>query len=386
MRVVYCGYWLLNNKLIMIISSAILLLCVFSSSLLTMKVANKYFPLVLHTAGRNIEIDGLRGFLALGVVTHHSSIWYMKLTTGEWSLPTDNILINLGQASVTYFFMITGFLFFSKIRKSQVNYLRMYVNRIFRLTPVFVVAIGIAFFVVALKTGFTFKEPILTVMTQIFRWIPFTALGTVDINSLKDTYIITAGVTWTLVYEWFFYFSLPLLALILGRKPSPAWLLLSIIAIIAFLFYPLNKTNILSFAFGFLASYAREYSKICVFAKTKFASMACAILIVFELVYFTGTYAVVPIITCGIVFIMIASGCDLFGMLKLKISRELGEATYSIYLLHGLVLYLFLGHFSNTPSSIGDYHYLSLVFISASLITIISLLSYRFIEIPFIRK
>jgi peptidoglycan/LPS O-acetylase OafA/YrhL len=38
-------------------------------------------------------------------------------------------------------------------------------------------------------------------------------------------------------------------------------------------------------------------------------------------------------------FCIIASGNSLFGLLHLRVSRALGEMAYSIYLLHGLLLF-----------------------------------------------
>ena len=65
--------------------------------------------------GRFSSIDGLRGYLAFFVFLHHSCIWYFYLRTGKWVLPPSNLYIHLGQIAVALFFMITGFLFFSKL-------------------------------------------------------------------------------------------------------------------------------------------------------------------------------------------------------------------------------------------------------------------------------
>lgn len=62
--------------------------------------------------GRYASIDGLRGYLALFVFLHHSSVWYFFLRTGQWEDPPSNLYTHFGSSSVLLYFMITGFLFF----------------------------------------------------------------------------------------------------------------------------------------------------------------------------------------------------------------------------------------------------------------------------------
>ena len=39
---------------------------------------------------RFISIDGLRGYLALGVFIHHAAVWYFYLKKGVWEPPPSN--------------------------------------------------------------------------------------------------------------------------------------------------------------------------------------------------------------------------------------------------------------------------------------------------------
>src|SRR5579862_6911783 len=70
-------------------------------------------------ADRFLAIDGLRGYLALSVFLHHSCVWYFYLRTGKWELPPSRLYVQLGQSSVALFFMITGFLFYSKLLQAR---------------------------------------------------------------------------------------------------------------------------------------------------------------------------------------------------------------------------------------------------------------------------
>ncbi|HFR0940102.1 TPA: acyltransferase family protein, partial [Shigella flexneri] len=162
--------------------------------------------------GRNNQIDGMRGFLAIFVLIHHAAIWHGYLLTGVWKTPSSNLLTNLGQVGVSFFFMITGYLFFSKIRSSDQDWVRLYISRFLRLTPMFIVSLCLVLLVIGFKSRWSVHVSPASLTVSLMRWAPFTALGMPNINGVKDSFTINAAVTWTLVYEWFFYFSLPVIA------------------------------------------------------------------------------------------------------------------------------------------------------------------------------
>lgn len=86
------------------------------------------------------SLDGLRGVLVLAVFVAHSSVWYFYVKTGIWALPPSKLFGNLGQASVALFFMITGYLFFSKILRANgqaIDWTQIYISRVLRLTPLY---------------------------------------------------------------------------------------------------------------------------------------------------------------------------------------------------------------------------------------------------------
>ncbi|WP_428425704.1 acyltransferase family protein [Methylibium sp.] len=69
---------------------------------------------------------------------HHSCLWYFHLRTGEWAPPASRLYTHLGQGSVALFFMITGFLFFSKLldgRTRRIDWSKLFIARFLRLTP-----------------------------------------------------------------------------------------------------------------------------------------------------------------------------------------------------------------------------------------------------------
>src|SRR5207302_5329977 len=95
-------------------------------------------------SGRFTSLDGLRGYLAFGVFIHHGSVWYIFLHTSEWNVPPSYVYTNIGQASVALFFMITGFLFWSKLLRGHeepINWYRLYLSRLLRLVPLYTLAV-----------------------------------------------------------------------------------------------------------------------------------------------------------------------------------------------------------------------------------------------------
>ena len=171
-------------------------------------------------------LDGLRGFLALGVFLYHCVIWHYYIFTGVWRIPYSSFYLLTGHIGVAIFFMITGFLFWHKLWDTHkpINWFKLYISRIFRLFPLYFLAITIVTLTVLLLGKFCLKVSIFTFLKSLVQWLLF--FKEVDINKFSNTSHILGGMQWTLKYEWFFYFSLPVLAIFIrfGRKrPIILW-------------------------------------------------------------------------------------------------------------------------------------------------------------------
>ena len=82
--------------------------------------------------GRFASIDGLRGYMAFFVFLHHSCIWYFATHGYGWRPPPSNVYSQFGSTSVAVFFMITSFLFFSRLLQARggvLDWLKLYVSR-----------------------------------------------------------------------------------------------------------------------------------------------------------------------------------------------------------------------------------------------------------------
>ena len=343
------------------------------------------------TPGRFASIDGLRGYLALGVFLHHGCIWYFYQHSGEWKQPPSRLYTHLGHSSVTLFFMITGFLFFSKLiaaRQRPLDWLQLVVSRVLRLVPLYLFVMLLLFTTVAVLSGGELHEPSRTVAKHALRWLGFTMYGNPPINQVEVTKIIVAGVTWSLPYEWFFYGALPLLALVVGVMPRWPYLLLGLVSTTALLNWPAQPAYLWAFAGGLAAAVACRWTQLCRLAASRLASvLTIACLAAAVALFPQGTdYGALTLV--ALAFVLIACGNSLFGLLLHPVSRLLGESAYSIYLLHGFLLFS-LFHFvlgvDQPGAALPAPVHWGWVLVLTPAVVLASHASYRFIEAPAMR-
>lgn len=293
--------------------------------------------------GRYASIDGLRGYLAFFVFLHHSCVWYFYLNTGRWEIPPSNLYTHFGQSSVALFFMITGFLFFSKLidgRKKPIDWGKLFISRFLRLAPLYFFVVALLFTIVSYLSRGTANEPALKLAIEAVRWLGFTALGGPNLNGIENTSIILAGVTWTLPYEWFFYFSLPLLALTVGVRPPLPYMALSGLSII---FLAVKQPSIAllgAFFAGTVTSVLVLFEPFRKFSMGRVASLIILGCLAIAVGLYPSPYSFSPLFLLFVAFALVACGNNLFGLLLNPVSRTLGEMAYSIYLLHGITLFI----------------------------------------------
>ena len=311
------------------------LVAIFTSHLLSLR----FTPLA--SQGRFVAIDGLRGYLAFFVFLHHASIWYFYTHTGQWEKPHSNLYTHFGQTSVALFFMITAFLFFSKLlnaQKKPLDWARLFISRLLRLYPLYLFSMVLVLGVVAILSHGTLNEPGLKLLKASLRWLSF--MGAPNLNGVDHTAIIIAQVTWSLPYEWLFYFSLPFFALLIGINPPRKYLILAIFSLATVPIWQPQGAYLLPFLGGILAAFAVRWPAFRTFANGSAASLVILAALAITVLVFPSSYAVLPLLLLSLAFSLIAAGNNLFGALSSPISRTLGEMAYSIYLLHGIVLFV----------------------------------------------
>ncbi|MHC1725844.1 MAG: acyltransferase family protein [Syntrophobacteraceae bacterium] len=354
------------------------------------KFYNSAVPDINAVGSRFLSIDGLRGFLAIGVFFHHSIINFFYYESGKWAVPPSAFYAMCGQASVALFFMITGFLFWDKIIRSRENpnWARLYASRIFRLVPVYVASIMIIFLIASIKLEFNFGNNLTYIIKRFIISLSFNFLGRLPTIGDLDTGRINAYVVWSLKDEWIFYLSLPFLSLLLLNKSYSKYikciLFLSIFILIGFEY----KMMYFNFAFGMLSAYLVNRWHGVGFFKMKGFTIFPICAIGLLLYMFNSAHGLWQSILLFMFFICIVYDNTLFGLLVNRSFRMLGMISYSIYLFHGIIIYC-LSEFVHTNlmpiQTLTASGYWFLIAIMAIFLLFLSSLSYALIEYPFIR-
>lgn len=262
----------------------------------------------------------------------------------------------------------------------------MFVGRLLRLAPLYFIVLIALFFTVAVLSDFNLNIPLIRLAKTAFSWINFGFFDRPDINKIKDTSLIVAGVTWTLPYEWFFYFSLPALAAAIKLPVSRPYLILSSLALIKAITSNADFIHGYSFLFGIIAAVIVKNPNIRLKLNQKIFSVFALALLTLSLISFSSAFTLISISLLGITFTIIASGNSLFGLLTFSVSRFIGEITYSIYLLHGLLLFfLFRFYFSFALPASALTYWLS-VFSLIPILILISYFSFHLLETPAMRQ
>ncbi|MFC5271313.1 acyltransferase family protein [Adhaeribacter terreus] len=339
------------------------------------------------TTNRYETIDGLRGLLALGVFIHHAHIWHQFLQTGKWTAPQSNLYNHLGQTSVCLFFMITSFLFVSRLLNHGItsfNWRSFFLSRAFRIVPMYYFTALLT--VVSVMTISNWQ--LQTGYAELFKWIADWLLFTIiklPVNNSEYTFLVT-GVTWSLPYEWLFYFALPFISLALIKSKPPKQLLALCGAIlVAFYFiHGIEPYYLLAFLGGSIAPFILKFSSI----KEKINALygnTFILICLYLLGLFHTANNLVSFLLISMVFTLIAMGNAVFGLLKSPVLKLLGDMSYSIYLLHGLVLFttFYFGLGLDQAKALSPAAYSLLVFGITPVLVLVSFLGFTFIEKPF---
>lgn len=302
-------------------------------------------------------------------------------------MPPSNLYTHFGQSSVAFFFMITGFLFFCKLlngRTKSIDWGKLFISRVLRLVPLYLFVMFLLFLVIAYLSNGILNEPIPKLVKEMVQWLGFTILGTPDLNGIERTSTIIAGVTWPLPYEWFFYFLLPLFALMVRVTPPIPYFALSIISIVGLTIWHPKILHLISFLGGITAAFLAQWDLFRHFAVKRvssFISLGCITIVV---IAFPSAYGIVQLFLLSVAFTLIACGNSIFGVLLNPVSRSLGEIAYSIYLLHGIILFIAFNFvFGVTESRVLSpiTHWLLIVGITPIMV-FICFITFRFIERP----
>ena len=338
-----------------------------------------------HRSGRVNVLDGVRGYLALGVFIHNGIMYFYYLGSGDYARLIQDYVENLGKVSVAIFFIITGFLFTSKLLKlgDNINWYSVYKSRVFRLVPLYLFAVIVISLVVVYETNATLQVSHNELFKDYIKWALFHGD---KINGYESTGMVISGVDWSLKYEWLFYLSLPFVAILLRLNSMISFAFVGVISLLGSIYpdyyFTFNSRYLLVFFIGGLVAKAQHKSNKT-FPKSRLGQIIFMSLVAASMAY-NKTLDTLHMIICGLMFYCLISGFSRFNIFSNKASAILGEISYSIYLLHGMILYgLFYTH--NTFSWLATMpksYFLVIIPSISVLVVIISHLTYRFIERP----
>lgn len=334
-------------------------------------------------ANRQYNIDGLRYILAAFVVFHHNGYSENLFKIGVWR-PSDNVLTYAGTFGVAVFFMITGYLFGEM--KKESNWPAFFIKRFFRIVPMCYLS-SICCIIIAAYIGMQggWKSN----YVDLVYWFDGGTSGMRPaLFGFKHTNLINAGVTWTLYWEWIFYFSLPLFAFLFNRTYTIGICIASIAILIntaSFFKIPLfNLSLLLFFAIGILI---RNLKSRFDFRFSILIKNAIALLILIYCMFYSEkqtAYNVISAVFIGVFFFMIATGGTLFGFLTCRGTVLLGDASYSLYLIHGVAWFVMnkvLFHYGINDKHITYYAIQTIIWYA---MCYVSIKTYIHIEKPFI--
>ncbi|EML3184360.1 acyltransferase [Pseudomonas aeruginosa] len=334
---------------------------------------------------RSSPIDSLRGWLATAVACHHTIITYIWKTEGSWKDSESSVISNMGSIPVSMFFMITAFLFFGKIYNKEPTWRDILLSRLTRILPLYYTMVSVVVAFSIATTGFIINST-KGLAIDVSKWMLFIGA---PINGLSDSRNMLAGVQWTLIYESIFYLSLPLIAIFASKRKSLIATAFSLITVtpicIAGYVKGIIRPELFSlFAIGFIPVIIKAKSPYMHNAMQTKLAAAASLIIIFAAFTFTEKYSLLQIALVGISFVPIALGNELFGILRPEGSKSLGEISYSIYLIHGAVLYAMFSIANITSFNLGIYTFSVYIPIVLLITSTISILTYKYIESPWI--
>lgn len=325
-------------------------------------------------------LETLRGLAALAVAMSHGRCAFVE--PGGAQNVTDLVLGVFQPASaVVVFFVLSGYVL-GRSLSGDTDYVTFAVRRLLRILPAFVVSVLFAYLVVSSVR----IEPAPVSLAAYFQSVfwPAPAWGDVYDNLLLNNSRVN-GPTWSIWPELVGSAILPVVASIHGKASAKyQWLVFAILAVV------LAFSQFRLFLYFYLGYFiAPRISGVIVerpIARSMVLAGGIALLIAFghDPVDFKSR-TIIPS-GMGATLVIAAIASTRYSLLEIGPLRFLGRVSYSFYLLHWPIFYLCVIVALNTavfPASVAGN--LVLMSVSIGVTLVFALLSYRFIERPFMK-
>lgn len=326
-------------------------LLIFSLCLIPFLFKNNYLNYNQIYIKNNNPINGIRGILASLVMFSHAFKEIYIYLGHKWVydksyfdlISFGNQATNTGKIGVAVFFMISGYLFYKLLNKSSFNLNEFIKNRFLRIFPLYAFVVSFCVLI-----GLIFTDYILdwNLIFRISQWYIF--FGAYDVLNIVE---MTKGVEWTLKLEILLYISIPFLFYLFKKIDNQILRHLLILGSILLIFIAglllriygkvyIDPRAALCFYVGYIALEIKKFQLITAFLQSRVVTIFAILLFISS--FFVSSYNLFYlyiIISCGFLFLCLTSGNSIFGLLNLEPLQKLGEISYSIYLIHGCVLY-----------------------------------------------
>lgn len=360
------------------------------------------------------EIEGLRGILALWVFASHlmwGSGFTPDLVKGIWCIPF------AGGSAVTVFICISGFVIFLLLGTKSDSYLSYITRRFFRIYPVFIattLVAAILFLTHAGTLGGDYSGPNVFVRSPEYYSLKFKILtlhACMLHGFLSDLGPIALNPpSWSISLEWQFYLLAPLFFWFFKKNWSAASVVLLTIVVIKSRIHPEGILNqhgatlidqLLPFTVGMMSWFfysschntgsASFYKKLLISLSIGmlFLSSDCIINIFMNRLSVPIPQSV-PYMIWIIVFIAMVGrinapdqSSSVSRLLNHQITQFLGKLSYSIYLTHQIVIFVFLLFFGRWILGMHPSKAFWIEFVILTPLTIaLSILTHRYLEVP----
>lgn len=300
-------------------------------------------------SSRQTTIDGLRGLLSMTVVVAHLLPNYLHLRAGVWPPVALRYPETVGESGVVIFFMISAYLFWGRVldRGAKMKWGEYFVGRVFRLTPLYLVFVAALVALALGRTGGRLVEPVSEFARHVGAWLAYTVHTAPNVNHMRtiDT-TLTVGLVWSLVYEWLFYLSLPVLALLFwrGRPFLPAAIagavLVGLYQLSVHHSHWLLTSRLWPFGPGMLVAWLVRQNVVRRLAERRWFGVVAVLSVAGVAALAPTGYDLrgMPFLT--LFFLAVACNNPLFGFLRGTAARWLGEISYGTYLFHMMSLWL----------------------------------------------
>jgi peptidoglycan/LPS O-acetylase OafA/YrhL len=195
---------------------------------------------------------------------------------------------------------------------------------------------------VALYSEFALKVRVSSLLITLAAWATGGLFKVAEING-QGLLFLNANVLWTLQYEWTFYLSLPLLALLFRRRTALMAALYVAIVLAAALSHMDTARSFLLVGLPLLcgcitAAWLRNGRYVPPMNSLSSVATALCLLILSVIGFRSGIATLDIVFLIWPLFSMIAAGCNPAGFLTWRSTTFLGKISYGVYMMHGIML------------------------------------------------